>query len=102
LLRLKCSVYAAIFNLAKRPPKEVQADMFAASLLMPKEIISEAVNELKQKGFVTFPELYKMADKFEVSISALTNRIIGLGLLYINNKKIYLSVDEMTGQMRLF
>ncbi|WP_312813221.1 ImmA/IrrE family metallo-endopeptidase [Sedimentibacter sp.] len=81
---------------------EVQADMFAASLLMPKEIISEAVNELKQKGFVTFPELYKMADKFEVSISALTNRIIGLGLLYINNKKIYLSVDEMTGQMRLF
>lgn len=89
-------------NLAKRPPKEVQADMFAASLLMPKEIISEAVNELKQKGFVTFPELYKMADNFEVSISALTNRIIGLGLLYINNKKIYLSVDEMTGQMRLF
>lgn len=89
-------------NMVKRPPKEVQADMFAASLLMPKEIISEAVNELKHKGFVSFPELYRIADEFEVSISALTNRIRGLGLLYINNKKIYLSEDEVTGQMKLF
>lgn len=88
-------------NLAKKPPKEVQADMFAASLLMPKEIISEAINELKHKGFVTFPELYKMADNFEVSISALTNRINVLDLLCIRNKKIYLSVDEMIEKKEL-
>lgn len=89
-------------NMVKRHPKEVQADMFAASLLMPKEIITVAVNELKSKDFVTFPELYKMADDFEVSISALTNRIKGLGLLYIENKKIYLPEEEVNGQLKLF
>ena len=76
--------------------------MFAASLLMPKDIISEAVNELKHKGYVTFPELYKLADEFEVSISALTNRIKTLGLLYIKNKIIYNSVDEAIRQIKLF
>lgn len=89
-------------NMIKRHPIEVQADMFAASLLMPKDIISEAVNELKQKGYVTFPELYKVADEFEVSISALTNRIKTLGLLYIKNKTIYNSEDEAIGQIKLF
>lgn len=89
-------------NMVKRPPKEVQADMFAAAILMPKEVISKAVNELKQKGFVTFPELYEMADDFEVSISALVNRIKNLRLLYVENKKIYLSEDEATGQLKLF
>lgn len=88
-------------NMIKRHPREVQADMFAASLLMPKDIISEAINGLKQKGYVTFPELYKLADDFEVSISALTYRIKDLGLLYIKNKKIYLSEDESTGQIKL-
>jgi len=87
-------------NMVKRPPREVQADMFAASILMHKEIITKAVNELKQKGFVTFPELYKMADDFEVSISALTNRIKSLGLLYIEKSKIYLSKDEAAGQLK--
>ena len=89
-------------NMIKRHPIEVQADMFAASLLMPKDIISEAVNELKHKGYVTFPELYKLADEFEVSISALTNRIKTLGLLYIKNKIIYNSVDEAIRQIKLF
>ena len=81
---------------------EVQADMFAASLLMPKDIVSNAINELKQKGYVKFHELYKMADDFEVSISALTNRVKKLGLLYIKNRIIYNSADEAIGQTKLF
>jgi len=89
-------------NMNKRPPKEIQADMFAASILMPKDIVSNAINELKKKGFVTFPELYKMANDFEVSISALINRIKNLRLLYIENKNIYLSEDEAFGQLKLF
>ena len=89
-------------NMIRRDPREVQADMFAASLLMPKDIVSNAINELKQKGYVKFHELYKMADDFEVSISALTNRVKKLGLLYIKNRIIYNSADEAIGQTKLF
>ena len=60
---------------ATRLPEETQADMFAASLLMPKYIVIGAVDDLRKKGYVGFPELYSLADQFEVSISALTNRI---------------------------
>ena len=87
---------------SKRPPQEIQADMFAASILMPRNIISGAVNELKECGKVGFPELYSLKDKFEVSISALTNRISDLGLLYFLDKKVFLSKAEATGQLHLF
>jgi Zn-dependent peptidase ImmA (M78 family) len=87
---------------ASRPPEEFQADMFAASLLMPKEIISGAINEMKYFGEVRFSDLYRLKDEFEVSISALVNRIRTLNLLFIKDKVIYFSEEEATGQMRLF
>ncbi|WP_170866732.1 M78 family metallopeptidase domain-containing protein [Anaerocolumna jejuensis] len=49
--------------------------MFAASLLMPKGVVTGAITELKKKGYVSFPELYFIKDKLEVSISALVARI---------------------------
>lgn len=84
---------------AIRHPEEIQADMFAASLLMPRDVIVGAVKEIKKKGYVTFSELYRLADQFEVSISALINRISSLKLLYFKGKKIYLSEDDITGQL---
>jgi Zn-dependent peptidase ImmA (M78 family) len=59
---------------SKRPPEEIQADMFAASIFMPKDIIIGAVNSLKENGTVTFPDLYKLKNQFEVSITALASR----------------------------
>ena len=85
----------------KRPPEEYQADMFAASLLMPKSIISGAVYELKDRGKVIFPDLYKLAEVLEVSITALTKRVQELGLLYIEDSKIYMSAAEANGQLSL-
>lgn len=86
-------------NTLRRSPEEVQADMFAASILMPREIISGAIDELKINRRVTFPDLYRMKDAFEVSISALTNRLHELNLLYIApDKKIYFSEAEAMGQ----
>lgn len=87
---------------AVRAPEETQADMFAASLLMPRDIVIGAVECLKKKGYVLFPELYNLADQFEVSISAMKNRISSLKLLYFKDKKIYLSEDDVTGQMSFF
>ncbi len=85
----------------KKPPEEFQADMFAASILMPKKIITGAINLLKEREKITFPVLYRLADEFEVSISALTNRLRELNLLYIKEKTIYMSKAEATGQLSL-
>jgi Zn-dependent peptidase ImmA (M78 family) len=89
-------------SVSKKHPQEIQADMFAASILMPKDIISCAVNKLKERGRVTFPNLYKLRDEFEVSISALTIRIQELKLLYITaEKEIFFSEVEAAGQMSI-
>ncbi len=84
-----------------RPPEEIQADKFAASILMPKEIIKGAIFELKEKGEIHFSDLYRIKDAFEVSISALINRVHDLKLLYIIDKKIFSSKEEANGQLLL-
>lgn len=87
---------------SKKSSQEIQADMFAASILMPRNIISSAINKLKQRGQVTFPDLYQLQGEFEVSISAFTNRVKNLKLLYItDDKKIFLNEAEATGQLSL-
>ena len=85
-----------------RSSEEIQADMFAASILLPKNIVIGAVNQIKEREIVGFPALYSLKDKFEVSITALTKRIKNLGLLYFQDKKVYSSEAEATGQMSLF
>ena len=89
-------------NTVKKPPQEIQADMFAASILMPKNIICGVINQMKESGRVTFPDLYRLKDNFEVSISALTTRVQELKLLYIVDKKIHFSEAEAIGQISLF
>lgn len=86
----------------KKKPEEIQADMFAASLLMPRKVIIGAINDFKEKGYVTINDLYNLSEKLEVSVSALKNRISNLKLLYINDKEIYLSKDIAQGQLSLF
>ena len=82
--------------------EEIQADMFAARLLMPGTIIRGIVQEIKNKGNVQWKDLYTIADSLQVSISALVNRITGLRLLYIEDKKIYSSIEESSGQICLW
>ena len=89
-------------NTAKKPPHEIQADMFAASILMPKNIVCGVINQMKESGKVTFPDLYRLKDNFEVSISALAARVQELKLLYIVDKKIYFSEAEAIGQITLY
>lgn len=82
--------------------KEIQADMFAGALLMPLNIIKHAVNAIKQERRVVFPDLYRMSEEFEVTISALTNRVVKLGLLYVKNGKVYADEPEARGEGTLF
>lgn len=87
----------------KNNPIEIQANMFAASLLMPKTLIQDYINNLKSYKRVSFGDLYHLKDKLEVSISALVRRITDLELLHITaDGIIYHSIDEMLGQLKMF
>jgi len=89
-------------SFSKNQSIERQADMFAASILMPKHIICGAIAELKKRGYVNFVDLYKLKDIFEVSISALKARANELNLLYITDKQIYFCKADAAGQKSLF
>lgn len=59
--------------------KEIEANAFAAALLMPKELIESELNQLSTQD----PEewVIKLAEKFEVSKSAMNIRLINLDVI---------------------
>lgn len=62
-------------------PKEVQANQFAASLLMPTNAIRQRLAKLAGGGPVLDTHVEALAEDFEVSEQAMTIRLTGLGLL---------------------
>ncbi len=73
---------------------------YAAALSMPKRLITEEALKIDRRSW---PPLYRLAERFEVSITALTVRLKQLNLLYIDeNKRLYESIEEATGQKSLF
>jgi hypothetical protein len=80
--------------------QERVANRFAAALSMPARLVREAGEEF---DFMRWRDLYKMAEVFEVNISALTVRLQQLGFIYIDgNKQFHRSVAEAHGQQQLF
>lgn len=76
------------------------ANRFAAALSMPAKLIRDAREEF---DFMCWRDLYKMAEAFEVNISALTVRLQQLGFIYIDeNKQFHRSLAEAKGQQQLF
>lgn len=66
-------------KLAKVEPKEVEANQFAATLLMPEQLVHDAVDEL---GLPLFDyDITTLADNFDVSEQAMTIRLGTLGIL---------------------
>lgn len=78
-------------------PDEARAvNRYAAAISMPEAMIREEALKIDR---TKWPNLYKLRDKFDVSISALTVRLKQLGLLYIGkDKKLYDSPDAAIGQ----
>lgn len=60
-------------------PREKQANMFAAALLMPRKLIEVDVKQLGKDGF-TEDELDRLAKKYDVSADAMRYRLINLNL----------------------
>jgi Zn-dependent peptidase ImmA (M78 family) len=80
----------------RKPPREYQADIFASYLLMPEYLILPAA---RSTDLLVWRNLYALRDAFLVSISALTNRLNSLGLLYVApNGTLHRSEAEANGQ----
>lgn len=77
---------------------EINANRYAAFLLMPKELLLPLAKEF---DLSTWADLYKMKEIVGTTISALTNRLNSLGLVYVAEGKIYKSKAEFAGQKQL-
>lgn len=82
-------------------PDEARAvNRYAAALSMPKRLITEEAMKIDRRSW---PPLYRLAERFEVSITALAVRLKQLNLLYIDeNERLYESIEQATGQKSLF
>jgi Zn-dependent peptidase ImmA (M78 family) len=81
-----------------------QVEKYASFLLMPTHLIKKYVSEVGEDIY-NWPALYKMAELFAVTISALKVRLTRMGLIYVSedfsDKRIYHSKDEWAGQCSL-
>lgn len=84
---------------ADEPDETRAVNRYAAALSMPADMIrADAVKIDRTK----WPNLYRLAEKYEVTISALRVRLEQLGLLYVDEHgKLYESRDAASGQMML-
>ena len=83
------------------PEVKSAVDRYQSCLLMPKWLMLEAA---VQYDLTSWPELYRLAETAQVTISNLTVRLQRLGLIYVRDgdKTIYRSKDEWSGQGSLF
>ena len=80
-------------------PKETQAHRFMGFLLMPSSFLWGAVRDVE---LTSWPNLYRLRDLFQVTISALTIRLERLDVLYVaEDGQLYPSRQEYHGQTRL-
>lgn len=62
-------------------PEEIEANFFAAELLMPAEFLSRDFEGFIDLSAEDDSALRQLAEKYQVSVQALTYRLINLGLL---------------------
>ncbi len=65
----------------KKDSREIQAEKYAAYLLMPHHLLMSAIHGLDLMQWHT---LYELKDTFGVTISAMKNRLVGMGLIYVS------------------
>ena len=69
----------------RKPPREIQADMFSSFLLMPEDLLQA---ECATRSLVNWPQLYDLARFLGVSITALSIRLQELSIVRIIDGEI--------------
>jgi len=59
----------------------VEANGFAAELLMPAEFLSDDLRKLTLTDLLDDRKMQQIAKKYQVSVQAMTNRLVSLGYL---------------------
>lgn len=83
-------------------PDEARAvNRYSSALLMPKGMLVDDVLSIDR---TTWPPLYRLAERYSVTITALTVRLQQFDLLYVDRSSgaLYPSRAEATGQGQLF
>lgn len=85
---------------ADKPDEARSVNRYAAAILMPREIIVEDAGKIDR---TRWPNLYRLAERYDVTISALVVRLEQLDMLCLDQatKTLYPSRDAATGQGRL-
>jgi len=84
---------------ADLPDEARSVNRYAAAILMPRALI---IDETKKINRMHWPNLYRLAERFEVTISALCVRLEQLNLLCVDDGELYASREDAQGQFRLF
>jgi len=71
---------------------------YASALLMPNHLI---MHHVSTRNLTNWTTLYEVAKMFGVTISAMCARLERLSLIYVKDKKIYRTKDEVEGQEML-
>lgn len=79
--------------------KEIQAERFAAYLLMPEPLVRAAIGE---QPIMTWQQIYQLRDAFAVSVTAMCKRLVALNLAFITpQREVFPSRESAIGQRRL-
>jgi hypothetical protein len=86
---------------ADAPDEARCVNRYAAAILLPRTVI---IDEARKIDRTLWRNLYPLAERFGVTISALRVRLEQLNLLYVDQetKTLYSSREEAQGQSRLF
>lgn len=92
-------VLQKIQSRADEPDEARAVNRYAAAISMPADMIRADALQINR---TYWPNLYRLAEKYEVTISALRVRLEQLGLLYVDEDgNLYESKDAASGQMNL-
>ena len=84
---------------ADRGDEARAVNRYAGAILMPQQLLRAEFDARRPRSW---PELYRLREKYNVTISALTVRLQQLDLLYVDeNGKVHQSKAHATGQQRL-
>ena len=61
--------------------EEVEANRFAAELLMPRSFLERDLKDLMSKDLLDDKWMQQLAKRYAVSVQAMTNRLVSLGYL---------------------
>jgi hypothetical protein len=84
---------------SRRDSREIQAERFAAYLLMPERLVRLAVGNCQ---ITSWRQMYELRDVFRVSITAMRRRLEALNLVYVDRDgHVYPSREAGSGQLEL-